>query len=72
MSAKRDDILAGLRAVGVSLGNIFGEVIPESEHADTAAELLALLNQIEANKPREELRVVVIGALAALGFEPVK
>lgn len=50
MSAKRDDILAGLRAVGVSLGNIFGEVIPEAEHADTAAELLALLNQIEAKK----------------------
>jgi hypothetical protein len=70
--AEHQSTIDGLRAIGVELANIFGEVIPSSEHHDTAECLMSLLNSIEANKPREEFRAVVIGALAGLGFEPVK
>lgn len=72
MSAKREDILAGLHAVGGSIANIFKEVIPEAEHADCAELLLSLLNDIEATKPREEFRQVVMGAMRSLGYEPGK
>jgi hypothetical protein len=64
--------LDGIFAVGGSVASIFAKSIPAEELEDCAAELMALLNQIEATKPIAEFREVVLGAMRAIGFEPVK
>ncbi|PJC95415.1 hypothetical protein GQ37_027615 [Janthinobacterium sp. BJB1] len=66
------DTLDGLYAVGGSIASIFTDGMGAVEIEDCATELLELLNQIEASKPRPEFRQVVIGALQAIGYAPVK
>lgn len=68
-AAARANTLAGIRAVGVSVGNIFSEVIPASEWEGCADELAALLTQIDATGGRDELREIVLGAMAAIGYD---
>jgi hypothetical protein len=64
--------LDGIFAVGGSVASIFAKAIPADELENCAAELLALLNEIEATKPLPEFKEVVLGAMRAIGFEPVK
>lgn len=72
MSIKRDEILAGFLEVGQNIGKIFADVIPADEHENTAIELMAYLNRLEAESAREEYRRIVFGALRGIGFEPTK
>lgn len=71
-TAKREDILSGIRAASVSVTQILLESIPESEWEDIANEMLGVLNQIEAGSPRDEFREVVYGSMLAMGFSPIK
>lgn len=64
--------LDGIFAVGGSVATIFAQVIPKSELEGCASELMALLNQIEATNPIPEFRNVVLGAMRAIGYEPIK
>ncbi|MGK5079617.1 hypothetical protein [Janthinobacterium sp. HLX7-2] len=66
------DTLDGLYAVGGSIASIFTDGMGVDEIEDCANELFSLLNQIETTKPHPEFRQVVIGAMRAIGFEPVK
>ena len=66
------DALNGLYAVGGSIASIFTKNMDDAKIEGHAKDLLALLNQIEASEPRPEFREVVLGAMRAIGFEPVK
>lgn len=72
MADLRKAKLDGIFAVGGSVASIFSKSIPAAELEGCATELMALLNQIESTKPLPEFREIVLGAMRAIGFEPVK
>jgi hypothetical protein len=69
MSAKREEIMNGLIATGQTIAEIFAEVLPESEMEGAIDELMAYLNTLTEAGARDELKVVVWGALQGLGVD---